>query len=224
MKYLFFFLFFPLLSLSQSRDLGPGSSVFSNNLGDFALQKIDKVYNNEYSNKISGPIFLFNEWKTCYVQTNINNQLAFSVPCNYNLLMDQFEMKIENDIYYLKKKAIVEIRLGKKLFTPNAKMDAKNLRNFIELLAEGDKYDLIRAHNIKIKEVQSTTSLGLYEKKIKTTEDLYFRDRNSQELIEVPRSSKKIIEILNLSPSEKNRLPNNLKKTENLILAVNLKN
>lgn len=223
MKYILLFLFLvPHLSFSQERASGPSSSVFSNNLEDFALQKIDKVFNNEISNKVSGQTYLFNDWKPCYVKTNINNSMAFSVPCNYNLLMDQFEMKVEDDIYYLKKNAIVEIKHGQQVFKPNDKMETKDSRNFMELLAEGEEYDLIRIYRVKIKEVQSSTSLGLYDKKISKTDKLYFRAKNSQQLIEVPRSNKKIREILNISPAEESNLPGNLKKTVNLIMAVEM--
>lgn len=222
MKYLLFLFLIPSLSISQERDMGPGSSVFANNLEDFALQKMDKVYANEFSNKVSGQTYLFSDWKPCYVKTNINNDLAFSVPCNYNLLSDQFEMKVEDELYYLKKNAVVEIRQGNKIFMPNDKMVTKDSKNYMELLAEGEKYDLMRVYTIKIKEVQSSTSLGLYDKKIRTTDKLYFRDNNSQQMVEVPKSNKKIREILNLNSSDKNKLPGNLKKPENLIKAIEI--
>lgn len=224
MKSILLFLFFiPILSVSQERDLGSNSSIFANNLEDFALQKIDKVFNNEISNKVSGQTYLFIDWKPCYVKTNINNSMAFSIPCNYNLLRDQFEMKVEDDIYYLKKNAVVEIKQGQQVFKPNINMGNKDSRNYMELLALGEKYDLIRFYNVKIKEVQSTTSLGLYDKKISKRDKLYLRPKNSQQLVEVPRSNKKIREILDISPADESNLPGNLKKTDNLIMAVEMR-
>ncbi|MHA6281453.1 hypothetical protein ACXYMT_14860 [Salinimicrobium sp. CAU 1759] len=222
-KILILLLFAPLVTLSQSRDLGPSSSMFANNLGDFALQKIDKVYTSEYSNNISGKMYLFEDWQQCIIKTNLKEEgLNFAVPCNYNLLTDQFEMKVDNQIYFLQHDVIVEIQQGNRTFIPNHNFSDENSTAYMEVLGEGDKFDLVKLYDLKIKDVQSKRSLGLYEKKIMTKDKLYFVDQESKELIEVPRSKRKIYNILELDSEERKQIHGNIKRTENLIQAVQL--
>lgn len=222
-KILILLLFAPLVTLSQSRDLGPSSSMFANNLGDFALQKIDKVYTSEYSNNLSGKMYLFEDWQQCIVKTNLKEEgLNFAVPCNYNLFTDQFEMKVDNQIYFLQHDVIIEIQQGNRTFIPNHNFSDENSTAYMEVLGEGDKFDLVKLYDLKIKDVQSKRSLGLYEKKIMTKDKLYFVDQESKELIEVPRSKRKIYNILELDSEERKQIHGNIKRTENLIQAVQL--
>ncbi|WP_156879202.1 hypothetical protein [Salinimicrobium xinjiangense] len=222
-KFLLILLCTPAIMLGQSRDLGPGSSIFANNLGDFALQKIDKVYNSEYSNNVSGEIYLFDDWQQCIVKTNLKEEgLNFAVPCNYNLLTDQFEMKVDNEIYFLQHDVVVEIQQGNRIFIPNRDFDGKNKKAYMEVLGEGDKFDLVKIYELKIKDVQSKRSLGLYEKKISTKDHLFFVDQQNDILIEVPGSKRKIYNILDLNEEEKKQIKGNIKRTENLIEAVRL--
>lgn len=97
-------------------------------------------------------------------------------------------------------------------------------RNYMEVLGNGNKYDLVNLHSLKIKDVQSKRSLGLYEKKISRKDKLYFLDHKNKKLIEVPRSRKNIYKILNLDPQKKEQISGNIKRTENLIQAVELAN
>lgn len=222
-KILLTLLFAPALMLGQSRDLGPGSSIFANNLGDFALQKIDRVYNSEYSNNVSGEMYLFDNWKQCIVKTNLKEDgLNFIVPCNYNLFTDQFEMKVDNEIYFLQHDVIVQIQEGNRIFIPNRDFSQENKKAYLEILGEGEKFDLVKAYDLRIKDVQSKRSLGLYEKKISTKEKLFFVDQESNQLIEVPGSRSKIYSILNLSEEDKKKIKGNIKRTDNLIQAVQL--
>ncbi|WP_324720684.1 hypothetical protein [Salinimicrobium sp. HB62] len=224
MKKLFVLLLLaPLLSLAQSRDLGPSSSIFANNLGDFALQKIDKVYNSEYSNNLSGKMYLFDDWQQCIVKTNLKEEgLNFAVPCNYNLFTDQFEMKVDNEVYFLQHDVIVEIQQGNRIFIPNRNFSDENSTAYMEILGEGEKFDLVKVYDLHIKDVQSKRSLGLYEKKIMTKDKLYFVDQVSNEMIEVPRSKRKIYNILELDPEDRKQIHGNIKRTENLVQAVQL--
>lgn len=97
-------LLLPILTWAQNRELGPRSNMFMNNLDDFALQKIDQVYSGEYTNNVTGEIYLFDEWENCIVKTNLKEEgLNFTVPCNYNLYTDKFEMMVDEEKYYLKK-------------------------------------------------------------------------------------------------------------------------
>lgn len=211
------------MMLSQSRDLGPGSSIFANNLGDFALQKVDKVFTSEYSNEVSGKMYLFDDWKQCVVKTNLKEGgLNFVVPCNYNLFTDQFEMKVDNEIYFLQHDVIVEIQQGNRKFVPNHSFTDEDEAAYMEVLGDGEKYDLVRFYDLKIKDVQSKRSLGLYEKKIMTKDKLYFVNQESHDLIEVPRSKRKIYDILDLDSEERKQIKGNIKRTENLIQAVRL--
>lgn len=224
MKKLILLLFFaPVLMFSQGRDLGPGSSMFANNLGDFALQKIDKVYNSEYSNEVSGKMYLFDDWQLCIVKTNLKEEgLNFAVPCNYNLFTDQFEMKVDNEVYFLQHDVIVEIQQGDRSFVPNSDFSNEEGAAYMEVLGKGERFDLVKVYDLKIKEVQSKRSLGLYEKKITTKDKLFFVDQENNALIEVPRSKRKIYDILDLDAKEKNKINGNIKRTENLIQAVQL--
>ena len=220
---LFFLIFAPAIMVGQSRDLGPGSSIFANNLGDFALQKIDKVYNGEYSNNVSGKLYLFDDWKQCIVKTNLKEEgLNFAVPCNYNLFTDQFEMKVDNEIYFLQHDVIVEIQQGERVFLPNKNLSGEDTKAYMELLGEGEKFDLVRIYDLKIKDVQSKRSLGLYEKKISTKDNLFFVDQQNNSLIEVPGSKRKIYRILNLDEEDKKKIKGNIKRTEHLLKAIQL--
>lgn len=222
-KFILFLLLAPAVTLGQSRDLGPGSSMFANNLGDFALQKIDRVYNSEYSNNVSGELYLFDDWKLCVVKTNLKEEgLNFMVPCNYNLYTDQFEMKVDNDVYFLQHDVIVEIQQGDRIFVPNKNFSSENKKAYMELLGDGEKFDLVKVYELKIKDVQSKRSLGLYEKKISTKDRLFFVDQENQNLIEVPGSKSKIYSILDLNEEDKKKIKGNIKRTENLIQAVEL--
>lgn len=221
-KILIILLFTSVLCQGQSRDVGPGSSMLANNIDHFAVQRIDKVYNNEYSDKTTGSVYLFEEWETCVIRTNLKEGgLNLSAPCNYNLLSDTFEMKIGDELYFLKKDAIVEIIKRTQSFVPNPNMTTDGSRNYMEVLAEGDNLDLVRMYSARIKDVQSSTSLGLYEKKIRKQDDLYFFNENNI-LIEVPKSKRKIYKILDLDKEERKQIKGNIKDTENLAQAVQL--
>lgn len=222
-QFLFFLLLAPLATFSQSRDLGPSSSIFANNLGDFALQKIDKVYTSEYSNDVSGELYLFENWQQCIVKTNLKEDgLSFAVPCNYNLFTDQFEMKVDNEVYFLQHDAIVEIQQGNRIFRPNTHFSEETDSAYMEVLSEGDKFDLVKLFDLKIKDVQSKRSLGLYEKKIIQKDKLFFLDQQNNALIEVPGSKRKIYDLLDLDADDKKQIKGNIKHTSNLIQAVQL--
>lgn len=216
-------LIFPLLLMAQSRNLGPNSNMLMNNLGDFALQKIDKVFSGEYTNNVSGKTYLFDEWEMCVVRTNLKEKgLNFTVPCNYNLYTDRFEMEIDDEKFFLKKEAIVEIIQGDRVFVPIDENLKGEVKNYMEILSTGEKYQLVNIYDLKIKDVQSKRSLGLYEKKISTTDKLFFLDQVNQELIEVPRRKKEIYKLLDLSAKEKEQIDGNIKRTKNLIKAIEI--
>ncbi|SDL47448.1 hypothetical protein SAMN04488034_104214 [Salinimicrobium catena] len=222
-NFLTLMLLLPFTLIAQNRNLGPKSNMFMNNLEDFALQKIDKVFTSEYSNNVSGKMYLFDEWQNCVVRTNLKEEgLNFTVPCNYNLYTDKFEMKIDGEKYFLKKEAVVEIIKGNRIFVPIDDEIKGEARNYMEILGTGEKYDLVNVYELKIKDVQSKRSLGLYEKKISTTDKMFFLDQKNQALIEVPRRKKKIYKLLDLSAQEKEEIDGNIKRTKNLIKAVEL--
>ena len=219
------FVIFLLTSISYSqvqRDTGPLGNMLSNNIDDFALQRIDKVYAGEYSDKIRGDVYLFDDWPTCVVRTNLKEEgLNFSLPCNYNLFTDKFEMKVDNEVYFLKKEVILEVIKQEQSFIPNPNMTTPGSKNYVEVLANGNKFDLVRIYELKIKDVQSSTSLGLYEKKIAIKDELYFMTDTNM-LIEVPNSKKKIYKLLELTPAEKDQISGNIKRVENLKKAVEM--
>lgn len=215
-NFLLIFMLIPAISLAQSRGGDPSNDVLANNLGNFAMQRIDKVYNNEFSDKVSGEAYLFDGWKTCVVSTTYNDGFTFRIPCNYNLYNDRFEMKVGDEIWFLKKEIVTEIKLGNRVFKPTPHSYDKDLRNYMEVLGTGEPYDLVKQYFLRIKDVQSTTSLGLYEKKITVKDKRYFLDEEDR-LTEVPSSKRKIYKILGMSKEEKKAVDGNIKKTENLV-------
>lgn len=223
MKYIFILLLIPFLSFSQERRGGVQNDVLANNLGDFALQKIDAVYHNEFRGNVSGNTYLFDDWKLGLITTTKNNnnnkEYSFSILINYNLKMDRFEIKMDNDIYFLEKQMVKEIRVGNKAFIPTPTNYKDEIKSYMELLGEGEDFKLVKIYSLKIKGVQSKTSLGLYETKVTVKDKRFFVD-NDGKFQEVPSSKKKIYEILDLSKEEREAITGNIKKTENLVQAL----
>ncbi|MFD1096823.1 hypothetical protein [Salegentibacter chungangensis] len=220
MKKLILILFLiPLVSFAQDRNPSLKSNVLANNLGDFAMQKIDKVYHNEFSEKVGGKAYLFDDWQMCIIKTTYDNGYTFSIPCNYNLFSDRFEMKVDDELYYLRKDIVVEIRYGDRVFKPTPVTYNKDIKNYVEVLGTGEKFDLVKQYWLRVKDVQSTTSLGLYEKKVTVKDDRYFMD-DENKLTEVPNSRRKIYEALGMSKEERKDFDGNIKKNEDLVKAL----
>lgn len=223
MKNFIILLLIPMLSFAQERRGGFSNDVLANNLGDFAMQKIDAVYHNEFGGSVEGSSYLFNDWKTSIITTTKNNnnkkEYSFMIPCNYNLKMDRFEIKLDDGIYFLEKNMVKEVRIESRVFRPSPNNFVSDIKSYMEILGEGTNYDLVKMHTLKIKGVQSKTSLGLYEQKVIIKDKRFFVDKNGK-FQEVPSSKKKIYEILELSKEEKEAITGNIKKTENLIQAL----
>lgn len=206
---------------SQDRNPSLTNGVFNNNLEFFALQKIQNKYNNQYIPNTKGRYRLFFDWKKCSLTTNDDKTLVSL--CNYNLYTDEFELKIENDIYFIEPIHIKEILVSTDKYIPLAYKDVdskEKYKNYYNLIAKGQTAELVERYKLKLKNVASKSSLGLYESMFEIKKDLFFKFNNGN-LIEVPRSTKKVIQVLNLNQSLSNKYKKtNLKKLENLILLI----
>ena len=214
-------LFVSFYSFSQDRNTSLRNGVFNNNLEFFALQKIETKYNNQYITNAKGRYKLFNDWKKCTITTKDDRTL--SSPCNYNLFSDEFEIKIENDIYFVEASQVKEILIEDNKYLPlntNLPKSKEDYKSYYNLIAKGNKLELVERYKLKLKTVASSTSLGLYENKFQIKEGLFFKLDNG-ELVEVPKSTKKIMQTLHLNKSLSNKYKKtNLKKLENLIPLV----
>ena len=207
--------------LSQNRNPSLTNGVFNNNLEFFALQKIQNKYNNQYIPKTKGKYHLFFDWQKCQLTTKDDKTLVSL--CNYNLFTDEFELKIENDIYFIESIHIKEIIVSNDKYVPlplNYANIEENYKNYYNLIAKGQTVELVERYKLKLKNVASKTSLGLYESMFEIKKDLYFKFTNDN-LVRVPKSSKKIIQTLDLNQSLSSKYKKtNLKKIENLILLI----
>lgn len=87
-------------------------------IGAFSTREyhnVENLYYSEYTNEVTGDLYLFEDWTECSVHTNLKkDSLTLNLVCNYNLFTDQFEMKIDDEIHYLKKENIINIINGEK--------------------------------------------------------------------------------------------------------------
>lgn len=205
---------------SQNRNTTLRNGVFNNNLDFFALQKVENIYNSNFYNNIKGRYYLYPTWEKCKL-TNIDNK-RFIAPCNYNLHTDFIEIKVDTSIYILDHKKIKEIQVNNEYLRPieNNTVKHGNLSSYYKELTNNKKINLIKRYNLSLQSVQSTTSLGLYETKLEIKEVLFFLFEDGK-LEKVPKTNKKIREVLinnNIIISSKIK---KLKKTENLISTIN---
>ncbi|SDL47479.1 hypothetical protein SAMN04488034_104215 [Salinimicrobium catena] len=195
-------------------------------IGAFSTREyhnVENLYYSEYTNEVTGDLYLFEDWKKCVVNTNLKEDgLTLNLVCNYNLFTDQFEMKIDNEIHYLKKENIVSIWNGQNFFKPVSNGEEEETRNYLELLATGNKFDLATVHYLKIKDVPNKKALGIFKKRISKHNKLFLVDKTTGELMEIPKSQRKIYKLLDLNKDEIKKIPGNIKRTENLIEAVEL--
>lgn len=195
-------------------------------IGAFSTREyhnVENLYYSEYTNEVTGDLYLFEDWKKCVVNTNLKEDgLTLNLVCNYNLFTDQFEMKIDNEIHYLKKENIVSIWNGQNFFKPVSNGEEEETRNYLELLATGNKFDLATVHYLKIKDVPNKKALGIFKKRISKHNKLFLVDKTTGELMEIPKSKRKIYKLLDLNKDEIKKIPGNIKRTENLIEAVEL--
>lgn len=95
-------------------------------------------------------------------------------------------------------------------------------RNYMEFLATGNNYDLARIHYLKIKDIPNKKALGIFKKRISKHTKLFFIHRTTGEITEIPKSKRKIYKLLGLHKEDIKKISGNIKKTENLIEAVEL--
>lgn len=187
------------------------------------LHNVENLYFSEYTNEVTGDLYLFKEWKKCVVKTNLKKDgLTLILSCNYNLFTDQFEMKIDDEIHFLKKENIVSIHEDETTYKPVNLKNTEEDRNYMEILATGQKYDLVSTHYLKIKDIPNKKALGIFKKNISKHSKLYFIDNQTGELIEVPNSKRKIYKLLELQKTDIQKLSGNIRTVENLKKAVEM--
>lgn len=195
-------------------------------IGEFSTREyhnVENLYYSEYTNEITGNLYLFENWKQCIVNTNLKEDgLSLELQCNYNLFTDQFEMNVDNEVQYLKKENIISIEQGDKIFKPIKSPGTEDSRNYMEILASGKKYYLASIYYLKIKDIPNKRSLGIFKKNISKHNKLYLVDRSSGKFIEVPNSRRAIYNLLNLKKDEIKKISGNIKKLENLKKAVEM--
>lgn len=187
------------------------------------FHNVENLYYSEYTNEVTGDLYLFENWKECTVNTNLKEEgLSLKLSCNYNLFTDQFEMIIDNEIHYLKKENIISIEKDEKFYKPIKNKTEEDGRNYMEILASGKKYDLAAIHYLKIKDVPNQRNLGIFKKRISKHNKLYLVNNNSGEIIEVPSSKREIYQLLDLQKDEIQMLSGNIKDIETLKKAVEM--
>jgi len=212
----FFLLIIPLLTYSQNRNEKYHNGAFNNNIDFFAMAKVQNKSNSNYLPGIKGTPYLYNTWNNCKIYPS-DSKPNFSIPCNYNVYADQFEIKVGDDLYILNPESVKSLIVDQKTFIP---YKGPNGGEFIELLGSNKKIRLIRIYKAKIMSVQTST-LGLHESKLNIASKDYFLT-NDGELVKLPKSKSKIFDILNLTNAQKKTFKNyNLKKTDQLITIMN---
>lgn len=202
------------------------TSFSQNAIGAYStreLHAVEDIYYTEYTNEITGDLYLFDDWKKCKVNTNLKSDgLTLELLCNYNLFTDQFEMRIEDEIHYLKKENIVSIHENGKIYKPINSNNSEDFRNYMEILASGKRYNLASIHNLKIKDIPNKRALGIFKKNISKHFKLYIISNNTGKLIEVPKSKREIYKVLDLQKFDIKHIPGNIKKIENLKKAIEM--
>lgn len=215
MKYLLFILFPFTILFAQDRYGNAQNNVFDNNMEFFAMAKVKNKSNSNFVEGIKGSIYLFDTWDKCIIIPS-NDTSNFSVPCNYNIYSDQFELNIDNDKYILNEASIETIKIGQKIFKPSNNIDNAK---YIQFIAQGNSIKVVRIFKAKIIEGQTST-LGLWESRLKVNEIDYFVMSDGS-FVKVPSSKSKIFKILNLTEAQKKVYKKyNLKKTEELVQMI----
>lgn len=205
------------ISFSQNRNEQFTNGVYNNNIQTFALQKINKIYNSEYSKHIVGTIYLFEDWKNCNI-TFIKDK-SLKTKCNYNLFDDRLEFNFDNELYFMDNSNVKNIKISNEQYFPMkniALLSNPKLSNYYKSLAKGKNFELIQTYTITIQQVSSKHNLGTYENKIKIKKHLFFKQNDKY--IPVPKKKKNLYKVLNLDEESRQDLKNlNLKKEKDLI-------
>jgi len=196
---------------AQQRDTGPQSSAFSNNLDTFGIQLANKVFTSNTLDDVKGNYYLFDTWKNSTTTLKLNGKnVTIKVPCNYNLVSKEIEVKINTgEVYALNISNLVNLNANSLNFTISDLFDKPVL---VQLIGSStDLFYYIKKFDIEVQNVRTTT-LGLYENKFKIKESefivnnntLYkYKNKNLKKLYNSHKNKKistrnKIIDNLNL--------------------------
>lgn len=203
-----------IYSYSQSRNVPFKNGVFNNNMEFFAMAKISNKNNSEHSTKNKGYYYFKNKWNKCRVITKDNKDYTFEV-CNYNIFDKRFEFIIDNTTYFLKKNEVDYVFINNNKFKPFNNQTTLNRNYYKEIHKFNKDFKLIEIYNLKKRNVASNSTLGLYHNKIKVKSKKYILKNGN--IIELPRSKKKILTLLGKSYDSKKHRKLNIKKHQDLI-------
>ncbi|WP_417214714.1 hypothetical protein [Bizionia sp.] len=197
---------------TNPRNLNFKNGVFNNNMEYFAMAKVSDKNSTDYYKNATGQYYLSKDWKKCRVITKENKDYIFNT-CNYNIFDKRFEYIIDNTTFFLKKEQISSVFINKMKFEPSI---FNNENNYYRLIYKfNETFKLIELYKLKKKSIPSSSSLGLYVNKVeKKSKKFILKDG---ELIELPKSKKKTLRLLNKKYDKKKHKDLKISKEEDLI-------
>jgi hypothetical protein len=204
---------------SQNRTIGKTNGVFNNNLEFFAMLKVGNKNNNEFTAKANGKYYLLAKWAPCNIETNDNKEYTIN-KCNYNVFDNRFELLLDKEVLFLNKEIIKKIEFNNKIFK-TIKVDHRFKNNYYEDLGANKKVNIIRLYTLRKKVLPSKESLGLFENKVEVLNKKYFI--YNEEIIEIPKSTKKTFKLLDLKYDKKNHKKLKTKTIKDLHQIISLK-
>lgn len=202
---------------TNSRNLNFKNGVFNNNMEYFAMAKVSDKNSTDYYKNATGQYYLSKDWKKCRVITKDNKDYVFNT-CNYNIYDKRFEYIIDNTTFFLKKDQISSVFINKMKFEPST-LKFGNDNNYYRLIYTfNNNLKLIELYKLKKKSIPSSSSLGLYVNKVeKKSKKFILRDG---QLVELPKSKKKILKLLNKKYEKEKYKKININKEEDLITLI----
>lgn len=204
---------------SQNRTIGKTNGVFNNNLEFFAMLKVGNKNNNEFTAKANGKYYLLENWAPCKIETIDDKEYTIN-KCNYNVYDHRFELLLDKEVLFLNKEIIKKIEIDNRIYK-TIKIDHRFKNNFYEDLGNNKKVAIIKLYTLRKKILPSKESLGLYENKVEVLNKKYFIIND--EIIEVPKSTKKTFELLSLKYIKKKHKKLKTKNVKDLQQIIDLK-
>lgn len=193
------------------------NGVFNNNMEYFAMAKVTSKNNTDYYKNAAGQYYFDKEWGKCKVLTKENKTYLLDL-CNYNIFDKRFEFIVEKEVYFLKENPILSVFFKNKMFIPFKGIDDKS--NYYRLIHKfNNNLELVETYTLKKKSIPSSFSLGLYTNKAEIKPKKFLL--KNKELIELPKSKKEILILLNKSYKKEVHKKLNLKKESDLVELIN---
>lgn len=201
------------LVIAQNKNVGntPVNNVFSNNLDFFALQKVDNVVSNGVSDGMEGSPYLFGEWPEGTIHTKSTGAKSYTLPVNYNVVRDRFEVRVNGEQYALNPATLEKIQTGDRIFVPRRLHD----KRYSEIHVDGSRAKLVSLFNYQVVEAPTKT-LGVITRQLKIREKKWLLLPDGA-LVKLPKSTRKLFKILELDNKNKERFSDHkIRKMEDL--------